>query len=97
MTKGELISLMGTLSDLEQAFIDRVWNHDVTYSYSDDMRVWREGDRSMSAIRAIARELDPQRAQMIWNAKMDASINDHGRPGEMTRWYDSLLGPLFGR
>lgn len=97
MQKGELIAKMEPLLNLEQAFIDQVWAHDVTYNYSDDNRVWNEGAKAMTRIRELAKLLpDPKRAQMIWNARMDSYINSD-LPGVMDRWYDSLLGPSFGK
>jgi hypothetical protein len=38
---------------------------DFTYEYSDDPRVWREGNAAYAALRPIQEALDPDRE--IWN------------------------------
>lgn len=88
-----LVAQLAPLTQEEQHFLDLVWQHDVTYNYSDDIDVWRKGAHEKDEICETAKKLIPARAQAIWNGRMDQAIRS-GSQTEMQRWYDSLGLPV---
>jgi len=53
--------------------------HDLTYNYSDDARMWREGEAQYKAIKTMAAELPREVAVKIWNETVDKKILDGHR------------------
>ena len=49
--------------------------HDLTYSYSDDGNVWRQGDQEFQLIKKARQELGDSVAVPIWNAAVDKKLN----------------------
>ena len=50
--------------------------HDLTYAYSDDHRVWRRGCDTLMQILAAAKELPEGVASRIWNESVDEKIKE---------------------
>jgi len=48
--------------------------HDLTYAFSDDHRVWRRGCDTLMQIMAAAKELPGGIAKSIWNEVVDEKI-----------------------
>lgn len=69
-----------TLTQQEADFVKLVGNHDLTYSYSDDGRVWRAGQASYDRIRKMAETLDRAFAVEVWNAMVDTRVVESARP-----------------
>lgn len=59
----------------ESEFENMCKAHDLTYSFSDDQRVWRNGVNSYRKIRNAAKQLDTEVANKIWNRVVDQKIN----------------------
>jgi len=55
-------------------FTKLVNDHDLTYSYSDDGRVWQRGQNQRDKIVALAKEIDLETVRTIWNAKVDRTL-----------------------
>lgn len=72
-----------------EAFKELVKRHDLTYSYSDDGRVWRRGEASKKEIldmRAALIKEDPtneDKCIKIWNDEVDKKIV----ASETKNWY----------
>lgn len=47
------------------AYACQLSNHDWTYEYSDDGRVWRAGKASQEALEVAQKQIDPD--YVIWN------------------------------
>ncbi len=58
----------------EAAFRDACMSHDLTYSYSDDGRVYRRGSESLSRVKKMAESLPREDAVRIWNEVVDSKI-----------------------
>lgn len=55
-----------------ETFKNLVSRHDLTFSYSDDPRSFREGENSLQAIKRLAAEIDdPAVTNKIWNDNVD--------------------------
>lgn len=50
--------------------------HDLTYSFSDDHRVWASGQASWEAIDEAAKGLLPRDVAKIWNDKVKKVLGD---------------------
>ena len=72
-----------------EAFEKLVSRHDLTFSFSDDFRVWRRGEESMKQIFAMRDALikeDPSNKEKcieIWNKNVDKKIV----ASEAKNWY----------
>jgi len=70
------------------AFQKLVANHDITYSFSDDNRVWKRGRESMDKIHQMFQDLvkeDPaneEKCIKIWNDNIDKNLT-----GNRDEWY----------
>jgi hypothetical protein len=53
--------------------------HDITYSYSDDIRVWRKGDAEWHAIAALLQEIPRAMAVRIWNNEVTRRFGERGK------------------
>jgi len=53
--------------------------HDLTYTFSDDHRIWMGGLQSYKSIRAAADELGSDIANKIWNEVVDEKISEESR------------------
>lgn len=53
-----------------------VKEHDLTYSYSDDGRVWRKGEAERSAIVEFSNLLPRDKVVEIWNKWVDRKIGE---------------------
>jgi hypothetical protein len=62
-----------------EEFAELVRQHDLTYSYSDDNRVWRKGQDERIAIEQAARDFDPADVQRIWNEAVDKKLAESAR------------------
>ena len=51
-----------------------VEHHDLTYEYSDDMNVYRNGNKHYYKILAVAKCIDDTEAKNIWNSWVDKKI-----------------------
>jgi hypothetical protein len=60
-----------------ERFKELVDRHDLTYSYSDDHRVWTRGQDSWAAINEAAKGLDPKDCCAIWNAKVSKELGEN--------------------
>lgn len=67
---------MGTTLEF---FEHLVKNHDLTYSYSDDAKVWRVGEEQLRAIKEAAKSLPLEDVKRIWNAKVDKTLVEGSR------------------
>jgi len=67
-----------------EKFKELVNAHDLTYSYSDDFRVWARGQDSWAAINEAAKGLDPKECCAIWNAKVRKELGENEQMYRMT-------------
>lgn len=67
-------------------FEKMVNGHDLTYSYSDDHRVWQNGSAQHTRIRTAAKLLPVDDVKRIWNAKVDKALSEGYR--EPFYWKD---------
>lgn len=58
--------------------------HDITYSYSDDSQVCRNGQVQYDRIREAAKSLPIDDVKRIWNAKVDSVLSEGYR--ELFYW-----------
>jgi hypothetical protein len=65
--------------DRVKLFLDLVAKHDMTYTFSDDQRVWERGNESMKAIRAAAKELPLEVVEKIWSDKVKTCVAEKFR------------------
>lgn len=63
----------------EDTFRAMCRGHDLTYSYSDDGRVWRRGEDSFRQIKTAAAQLPREVAVRIWNEVVDGKIAEGHR------------------
>lgn len=61
----------------EEDFEQLCMQHDLTYSYSDDHRKWRNGNESLHKIREAAKFVD--NAAEIWNRVVDRKLKEDVR------------------
>lgn len=66
-----------------EEFEKLVNDHDLTYNYSDDHSVWRNGNAQLKRIREAAKTLPIEDVKRIWNAKCDRTLV----ASEATNWY----------
>lgn len=62
------------MSITEEEFRNMCQRHDLTYDFSDDHRVWMNGQKEFDRIKAIAKELPRETAVRIWNEVVDTKI-----------------------
>ncbi len=62
-----------------KTFQNLVNAHDLTYSFSDDHRVWSRGEFSWKKINEAAREILPDDAADIWNKMVDETLTNGSR------------------
>ena len=53
---------------LEEQLEDALKNHDWYHAMSDSHRVWATGERSLSRIKKLMREVDPIKAEDLWHS-----------------------------
>ena len=63
-----------TLTEKQAEFVTLVANHDLTYDFSDDGRVWRAGQACYSKIIADSKQFDRAFVVEVWNACVDRKI-----------------------
>lgn len=61
------------MSKIEE-FCKLVNDHDLTYAYSDDGRVWQSGQNQRDKIVALSKEFDLETVRTIWNAMVDRKL-----------------------
>lgn len=54
-------------------------DHDLTYDYSDDGSVWRNGQAQYNRIKDAAKLLPIEDVKRIWNAKVDKVLIERAR------------------
>lgn len=59
-----------------EKFKKLVQAHDLTYSFSDDHRVWLSGEASWRAIDEAAKGLKPEDAARVWNEKVASVLGE---------------------
>ena len=59
---------------LESEFTRLVRQHDLTFAFSDDHRVWLAGQDSLTKIMMMRGKLDEDVANAIWNAEVDRKL-----------------------
>lgn len=67
----------------EDEFRGMCADHDLTYDYSDDSRVWRSGGASLAKIIEASKSLPHDVVVRVWNAEVDRKII----PGHREPWY----------
>ncbi len=60
--------------------------HDLTYDYSDDGSVWRNGQAQYARIKEAAKQFPIEDVKRIWNAKVDRTLIEGHR--ETFYWRD---------
>lgn len=73
---------INTIEDFQRA----VDNHDLTYDYSDDGSVWRNGQAQYSRITRAAEKFPREDVERIWNAKVDRSLVESARAPFYWKW-----------
>lgn len=68
-----------TLTPEQLEFVKMVANHDLTYDYSDDGRVWRAGQASYDRIKGAAPKFDRAFVVEVWNAMVDTQVIESSR------------------
>jgi len=68
-----------TLDEFEKL----VNSHDLTYDYSDDGSVWRNGQAQYAKIMEASKLFPVEDVRRIWNAKCDKTLIADEAP----RWY----------
>jgi hypothetical protein len=68
---------------VKQDFIRLVKYHDVTYDYSDDSSVRRNGGAQLYVIKTLAAQLPLEFVTEVWNKKMD----EYFVAEEAPNWY----------
>ena len=64
-----------------EEFEKLVNGHDLTYDYSDDGSVWRNGQAQYARIKEAAKQFPIEDVKRIWNAKVDKTlIEGHREP-----------------
>ena len=64
---------------LASEFARLVRQHDLTFAFTDDHRVWLAGQDTLQAIMTMRDKLDPEVANAIWNAEVDRKIASEAR------------------
>lgn len=64
-----------------EEFEKLVKNHDLTFSYSDDIQVWRRGKAQLAEIRAAAKQFPPETVKKIWQEKVNSTLREGHRNG----------------
>ena len=77
------------MPSLEQ-FEKMVNGHDLTYSYSDDYRAYRNGESQWSKIKEAAKELPSEDVARIWNTMVDKTLAEGFR--DSFYWSDKWIG-----
>ena len=72
------------LTQEQAAFVALVNDHDLTYDFSEDGRVWRAGQASYQKIKSEAVKFDRAFVVEVWNASVDHKIVPSSR--EMFYW-----------
>lgn len=66
------------MTNAEKTFYEMCKRHDLTFEMSDDFRWYKEGCKSLDAIRDFAKQLLRSRAVEIWNLVCDEKLNPDG-------------------
>ena len=57
-----------------EEFTELVNYHDLTYSYSDDGRVWSRGQAQYDKIVAASKQFAPEDVKRVWDAMVDRAL-----------------------
>lgn len=71
------------LRDMVREFDAAVERHDLTFQYSDDINVWRRGNKQLEELLEMASKLPRSKTVPIWNKWVDKKIAEPYRKD----WY----------